>query len=102
MVEKHFPDSFLKTKLQEHLEAIGAKRLVMCGMMSHMCIDTTVRSAKAREYETILLHDACATKDLPWENATVPAETVHKAFMASLHGSFARVICTADLPGVLA
>ena len=100
MVEKHAPDSFLQTPLQAHLEALGAKRLVVCGMMSHMCIDTTVRSAKAREYETLLLHDACTTKDLSWDGAILPAESVHRAFMASLQGMFARVIGTENLGSV--
>lgn len=33
-------------------------------MMTHMCIDTTVRAAKDFKYNITLISDACATKDL--------------------------------------
>ena len=47
IVVKHFPDGFLRTELREIAErASRFERLVICGMMSHMCVDTTVRTAK--------------------------------------------------------
>jgi nicotinamidase-related amidase len=96
-VEKNFPDSFLRTTLQGHLQSLGAKRLVICGMMSHMCIDTTVRAAKALGYEVVVVHDACATRELVWQGETLPAESVHKAFMAGLSGSFAQMTDAGDM-----
>jgi nicotinamidase-related amidase len=101
VIIKNFPDSFLKTTLQEHLEGVGADRLVVCGMMSHMCIDTTVRSAAARGYAVILPHDACATRDLPWDGGTIPAGTVHNTFMAALRGTFATVVATNEVEALL-
>ena len=100
-VVKHHPDSFLNTDLQEYLQTLNVRRLVVCGMMSHMCVDTTVRTAQGLGYRVILLSDACAAKDLRWKDAPIPAETVHGAFMASLHGTFAEVIDTDDLDGAL-
>jgi nicotinamidase-related amidase len=97
VVEKNFPDSFLKTDLQPRLESMNIERLVVCGSMSHMCIDTTVRSAAARGYKVIVPHDACATKDLLWDGETIPAETVQKTFMASLQGMFATVVPAKNL-----
>ena len=94
VVVKHTPDSFFQTELKELLDAAGVKRLVVCGMMSHMCIDTTARSAKRLGYEVVLLHEACTTKDLTWQNTVIPAATVHKTFMASLQGTFAKVTDT--------
>jgi nicotinamidase-related amidase len=87
VIVKHFPDSFLGTELQACLKASGIRRLVVCGMMSHMCVDTTVRAASALGYEVILLGDACTTKDLIWQDALIPAKTVHGAFMAALQGT---------------
>lgn len=40
--------------------------LVVCGMMTHMCVDTTVRAAKDYGYGITLISDGCATKDLEW------------------------------------
>lgn len=65
-------------------------------MMSHMCIDTSVRAARNHGYDITLLHDACATRDLSWNGKTIPAATVHEAFMAALHGAFADVRTTGD------
>lgn len=101
VVVKHKPDSFLDTDLQEYLASVGAERLVVCGMMTHMCIDTTVRSARARGYDIILLHDACATKDLAWNGRSVPAETVQAVYMASLQGSFARIAAADEVASLL-
>lgn len=98
---KHKPDSFLETELDGLLSAAGAECLVICGMMSHMCIDTTVRSAKARGYEVVVLHDACATKALRWEGKEIPAETVHAAFMSALSSTFAEVVASERLSEVL-
>lgn len=94
VVVKHAPDSFLNTELLRLLEEKKIERLTVCGMMSHMCIDTTVRSAKRLGYAVTLLHDACATKDLVWNGSRIPAQTVHGAFMAALDGTFATVVTT--------
>jgi nicotinamidase-related amidase len=94
---KHKPDSFFQTGLHENLKKMGVEKIVVCGMMTHMCIDTTVRSAKNYLYEVLLLSDACTTKDLLWENEKIMAENIHKTFMASLQGTFAKIIKTNEL-----
>lgn len=45
VIKKHFPNSFRDTDLQEYLRSKDIQELVLCGMMSHMCIDTTTRAA---------------------------------------------------------
>jgi nicotinamidase-related amidase len=101
IIVKHFPDGFLHTELRETLNAQCIERLVVCDMMSHMCVDTTVRSAKGLGYTVILLGDACTTKDLTWKGERIPARTVHNAFIAALHGTFAAVIDTEELEKTL-
>ncbi len=94
VVVKHAPNSFYQTGLAELLKEKAVDELVVCGMMSHMCVDTTVRACKDLGLAVTLLHDACGTKDLVWNGAPIPARTVHAAFMASLSGMFASVIAT--------
>ena len=101
VIVKHFPDSFLNTELQQSLEELNISRVIVCGMMSHMCIDTTVRAAKSLGYDVLLLHDACTTKDLSWNGTTTPAATVHNVFMASLQGTFAELVDTNSLERAL-
>ncbi len=92
IIVKHKPDSFLDTSLKEKIEESGVEELVICGMMTHMCIDTTVRAAAGYGYTVVLIEDACATRDLTWRGDTIPAEQVQNAYLAALDGTFAKVI----------
>ena len=97
IVVKHAPNSFFETCLLDQLNQLGVDELVVCGMMTHMCVDTTVRAAKDHKLSVTLLHDACATKDLVFDGVTIPAKQVQGGFMAALQGMFANVIPTAGL-----
>ena len=94
IVTKHAPNSFFETNLLDIMKENNINDLVICGMMSHMCIDTTTRACKDFGIKVTLLNDACATKDLSFNGEIIPAETVHNTFMASLNGMFANVIKT--------
>ncbi len=96
VIIKHAPSAFLRTGLADKLLSQGISHLVVCGMMSHMCIDTTVRTAQDYGFSVTVLEDACTTKDLTWNGSVIPAETVHGAIMASLKGTFADVMTTAE------
>jgi len=90
--QKNFPNSFRGTPLLEHLRALNATQLVIAGMMTHMCIDTTTRAAVDLGFECVLASDACATRSLSLGDVSVSAENVQAAFLAALNGSFATVI----------
>ena len=92
IVVKNFPNSFLKTNLQTCLEKLEISNLIVVGMMSHMCIDTTVRESQNFGYNVIVLEDACTTKNLKTLNGEIPASTVHDVFMAALKGTFAQIM----------
>ena len=92
IIVKHYPNSFLETELDDYLKTIEADTLIVCGMMTHMCVDTTVRAAMDYGYQVKLVADACATMDLQIDGEIIPAEIVQKTFIASLEGVFATVI----------
>ena len=91
LISKHYPNSFRETGLLEQLKAAGNKQLLLCGMMSHMCVDSTVRAAFDLGFQCILTHDACATRELVFDGTAVPAVQVHAAYMAALGAVFAQV-----------
>lgn len=93
IVEKQFPNSFLKTNLKEILESLGIQQVIITGMMTHMCIDSTTRACKEYGYETILISDATATKSLIFKNHMVNAEKVQYSFLSALT-NFAQVVTT--------
>jgi nicotinamidase-related amidase len=92
VVQKHHPNSFRETPLLDELRSRRLSRLLFCGMMTHMCIDTTVRAASDLGFQCIVVGDATATKDLTYGSITVPAVHVQAAFLAALSGLFAKVI----------
>lgn len=92
VITKHFPCSFQGTDLEEQLHSAGVSTLLICGMMSHMCVDTTVREAFRLGFTNIVTHDACATRELTFNGLTVPAPQVHASYMAALGAVFANVI----------
>ena len=97
IIVKHTPNSFFETNLAVILKQEGITDIVVCGMMSHMCVDSTTRACKDYALKATQLSDACATKDLVFKGKTIPAETVRDVFMASLNGMFANVIKTGTL-----
>jgi nicotinamidase-related amidase len=92
VVQKHHPNSFRETTLLDELRSLQISRLFFCGMMTHMCIDTTVRAASDLGFQCIVVGGATATKDLTYGSITVPAAHVQAAFLAALSGLFAKVI----------
>lgn len=96
VITKHLPNSFRQTNLHELLQAQNIRELTICGAMSHMCIDTTVRAAFDLGYSCTVAADACATRDLKFGDMTIPAAQVHGAFMAAISGIFAKVISTEE------
>ena len=56
-VRKTTPDSFLRTDLQALLSARGVSELIVCGMHSEFCVDTTTRRALALGYPVTLVAD---------------------------------------------
>jgi nicotinamidase-related amidase len=97
VIEKNFPNSFRATDLDQVLKASGAKELVVAGMMTHMCVDASVRQAADLGYKVTLLGDACATRAQSFGGESVPAKQVHAAFLAALNGFYAKVIPTHEL-----
>lgn len=97
VVVKHAPNSFFQTNLPELLQAAEVSELAVCGMMTHMCIDSTVRAAKDYGIPVTLLYDACAARDLKIMGHSIPARTVQDAHMAALNGMFAEIRLTEQL-----
>jgi len=92
VIIKHFPNSFRETDLLERCQKGGVKTLIICGAMSHMCIDATTRAAFDLGFECIVVEDACATRNLEFKGRKIMFSDVHSAFMAALGGVYARVI----------
>lgn len=96
IVKKHYPNAFKDTSLLNHLTKHKINHVIVTGMMTHMCIDATVRAAYDLGFGCTVLHDACATKNLEFNNMIIPAQSVHNAFIAALQGLYANIASTKD------
>ena len=101
IVYKHEPNSFLNTDLLDLLKDWEIERVVICGMMTHMCVDATARAASDLGFEVIVAEDAIATRDLKYGDTTIPADLVHKSFLAALK-SYGRVMRSDEIIALLA
>jgi len=96
VVQKHFPNSFRETNLLQILKNAEVGEVVVCGAMSHMCIDATTRAAFDYGLSCIVVADACATRNLEYKGVLVEADKVHAAFMAALAVPYAKVVAASD------
>ncbi len=94
VLQKHFPSSFAGTGLHDLLQQDGIQQLVICGMMTQMCVDTTTRAAFDLGYQVQVALDATACPALSFGDTEIPAETVKATVAAALHGTFGLVTDT--------
>ena len=103
VVLKHHVNAFRETDLKALLDRNGVEEVVICGAMSHMCIDATARAAFDHGFKCTVAEDACATRALEFGGRTLPARDVHAAFMAALAVPYAKIAgadaCVAALGG---
>jgi len=74
---------------------MAVEQLVIIGMMTHMCVDSTTRASKELGYEPIVIADATATKSLAFNGREISAIDVQGAFLSALK-NFAQVITAAE------
>ena len=63
LLRKKATDSFHQTELHSLLQELGVKDLVICGLQSEFCVDTTTRRAMALGYPVVLVADGHSTLD---------------------------------------
>jgi len=72
VIEKETPDAFHKTTLHSKLKSKGIEKLVVAGLQTEYCIDTTCRRAYSLGYDVVLVKDAHST----WDSSNRTAEQI--------------------------
>lgn len=86
VVQKNRFDAFIGTRLERYLVRNGIKTLVVGGVVTTICVESTVRDAAMRDYRVYLLTDAIGDAD----------EAGHEQGVARLSASFAHPLTAAD------
>ncbi len=70
--KEHF-SAFFKTKLDTLLKKEKINHLIICGAMTHLCVDTTVRHGFMFGYRSTIITDACCSKSKEYHQAALLA-----------------------------
>lgn len=89
---KRHPSCFRDTELLRELNQRGIKQLVIAGMKTEFCVDTTCRAAPELGFRTILISDAHTTMD----NAHLPATDIIAHHNSTLAGPFVMLSTAGD------
>lgn len=95
VITKNYPSAFVGTDLQSRLEAAGVADVIVAGFMTHMCVNSTARSAFSLGFRPTVVASTTATRDLPApDGSVVGAAQVQAASLAALADLFAVVAGT--------
>jgi nicotinamidase-related amidase len=98
LVTKSVNSAFIGTDLDLRLKRLQAEEVVVFGISTDMCVSTTVRTGANMGWRMILAADACFCFDQrDLDGTLIPAETMHRAHLATLAAEFATVLSTAAL-----
>jgi isochorismate hydrolase len=87
VIEKGQYDAFYGTALEEILKERGVSQVAICGVMAHLCCETTARAAFVRGFEVFFIIDGTATYN----------ERFHRATLLNLAHGFAYPLLVEEL-----
>jgi nicotinamidase-related amidase len=87
IIQKCHPDAFQDTELQNELELGDTKKLVITGIQTEYCVDTTCRRAYSLGYEVVLVQDGHGT----WDSNHLSAQQIIAHHNETLGGWFAEL-----------
>lgn len=93
VIGKQTGSAFVGTGLEDLLAAGGHTTLVVCGVLTHNSVATTVRHAGCLGFRVFVASDACwAVEQTDSTGKVWPAEAVHRLALAGLHGEYATIV----------
>lgn len=101
---KSVNSAFIGTDLEKRLRDGGCETLVIAGITTNHCVETTTRMAGNLGFDARLVSDACYTFDrIGFDGKAESAEAIHQMSLSNLSGEFATIETTdsvlAEMPG---
>lgn len=94
VITKNYPNSFRDTELLKYLKSERISQLVICGMMTDVCVDATTRASMDYGFANIIIADAVTTRNRDFDGKIIPATQVTEAYLAGLNalgGLYAKI-----------
>lgn len=99
VIEKHFPNSFRETELLKYLQSQNIKKVVITGMMTDVCVESTTRASFDFGFSNTIIGDATATRDRELNGKIIKAAEIQQSFLAgisALGSLYAHVVNTQE------
>ena len=93
LIEKSTPDAFHETKLKQTLDEMGIRRLVIMGLQTEFCVDTTCRRGSLLGYKIQLVKDGHGT----WNSDILSAQQIIDHHNTELGGMFVELVSSANI-----
>ncbi|MDO9528092.1 MAG: isochorismatase family protein [Syntrophales bacterium] len=87
VIDKNRYSAFFNTDLDDRLRGLGIEDLIICGVMTNCCCETTARDAFVRDYRVFFAADATATAN----------RELHLASLKNLAFGFAHIVNTVQI-----
>jgi ureidoacrylate peracid hydrolase len=87
VIDKNRPSSFYGTRLDSVLAEIGRPQLLVCGVTTNCCVESTVRDASHRDMQVFVVGDACGELD----------EERHRVSLRTMGMLFGDIISVSDV-----
>ncbi|HWV73227.1 MAG TPA: cysteine hydrolase family protein [Pseudosphingobacterium sp.] len=85
VITKHYPNSFRDTELLRYLKENNISNLVICGMMTDVCVAATTRASMDYGFSNTVIADAVTTRNRELNGKTIPAQQVTESYLAGLN-----------------
>jgi nicotinamidase-related amidase len=98
ILQKSVNSAFIGTDLENRLRELNAPNVVIVGLTTNHCVETTTRMAGNMGFSPMLVTDATATFDrIGPDGELYPAEMIHNMTMVNLNEEFATIVTTRDV-----
>jgi nicotinamidase-related amidase len=98
VIQKKVNSAFIGTGLEERLRQEGITTVVIVGLTTNHCVETTTRMAGNLGFDTNLVSDATATFDRQGPDGVLhTAEEIQAITLTNLHQEFATIVTTDDV-----
>jgi nicotinamidase-related amidase len=91
IVDKPRYSAVYATALEAHLRARAIARVIVGGVTTSMCVESSVRDLSQRDYEVVVVKDACGDFDA----------ARHDASLAAMEFGFAKLVTHSDVASLL-
>lgn len=85
VITKHYPNSFRDTELLDYLKENNIAKLVICGMMTDVCVASTTRAALDYGFDNTIITDAVTTRNREFNGKIITGEQVTESYLSGLN-----------------